>query len=452
MNSNHLVPKFVLGSVLIYLVISLLAFITGSNWQVFKRVNLIADIVKQDSAKSSVAETDSAATAAPVAVEKKASKDFGLYTKANLITNFNSDTNQPSLIRFLEKLHDLKTGKKRKIRVGYFGDSMIEGDLLTQTLRKLLQKEFGGWGVGFVPITSQVSKLRQTVTTNYSGGWKDDNFKTDADKKNLFLSGHIFRGHDDWVEMKDQTIPDSSGSIEKALLFGYAGEAVPVKINNAAVVLKADKRFNRMVLNNNASRSIRLAVENENLPVYGISFESSSGIIVDNFSFRGISGIEFSKIDSSFLAEIAAGNAYDLLIFQYGVNVLFRPNEKNFNWYARMIIPVINKIKNCFSDADMLIVSTADRAFRYDDEYKSAIGIDSLIRIQATAAYQANCSFYNQFSTMGGHNSIVDWASRTPSLANKDYVHPNFRGADTLANFFYHAIMKDYQKYIHTLK
>lgn len=47
-------------------------------------------------------------------------------------------------------------------------------------------------------------------------------------------------------------------------------------------------------------------------------------------------------------------------------------------------------------------------------------------------AYETGSSFYNQFASMGGTNSIVDWAKRNPSLANKDYVHPNHRGAEVL--------------------
>ncbi|MEI9959351.1 MAG: hypothetical protein WDM90_24230 [Ferruginibacter sp.] len=88
----------------------------------------------------------------------------------------------------------------------------------------------------------------------------------------------------------------------------------------------------------------------------------------------------------------------------------------------------------------------------YDGEYKSAKGIDSLIKIQAAIAYQTGCNFYNQFETMGGKNSIVQWADAKPSLANKDYVHPNGRGADSLGVSFFRAIMKDYKKYLNTIK
>jgi lysophospholipase L1-like esterase len=50
---------------------------------------------------------------------------------------------------------------------------------------------------------------------------------------------------------------------------------------------------------------------------------------------------------------------------------------------------------------------------------------------------------------MGGKNSIVDWANQKPSLANKDYVHPNHKGAEILANYLFEAFMSEYGKYTH---
>ena len=67
-------------------------------------------------------------------------------------------------------------------------------------------------------------------------------------------------------------------------------------------------------------------------------------------------------------------------------------------------------------------------------------------------AYETGSSFYNQFASMGGTNSIVDWAKRNPSLANKDYVHPNHRGAEVLGGFMYEAILNEYKKYTRTRK
>jgi hypothetical protein len=450
MNSNRRVLIFTLGSITVYLLLSVIAAFTGFDWAPFKKINLVADIIKPAALK--IIPADSLETIHPIAADKLQHTDFSLYSRPNFITNFNADTSQPSLANFLQKLHALKAGKKRKIRIGYFGDSMIEGDLLTQTLRKFMQKEFGGNGVGFVPITSQVSQFRQTVSDYYSDGWQDENFKTST-PGNVFFSGHLFRSKGDWVEMADKTITDSTAIIEKSLLCGYITQPVSITVDNVVLPVTASNGFNRILLAKDQKPKIKIMVADQRLPVYGISFESESGVIVDNFSFRGISGVELGKLDTSFLNAInKAGPYYDLLVFQYGVNVLYKPNDVNFAWYQKKFLPVVQKIKHSFPTADILVISTADRAFSYNGEYKSATGIDSLIKIQAAIAYQTGCSFYNQFATMGGKNSIVQWATSNPSLANRDYVHPNNRGADILGTRFYDAIMKDYKKYLTTLK
>lgn len=457
MNANRRVLHFVVYAIGIYLLASIVAAALDWKWRPARRINLISDITKKhpgddfdETDSLNNPDTSQILTITPPLKDK--TSDFNLYRTAHLITNFNVDTNAVVVERFIKKLYELKNGKKQKIRIAYFGDSMIEGDLLTQTLRKLLQQMFGGSGVGFVPITSQVSQFRTTVTDNYSGGWQDDNFKTDADKSRLFISGHTFKSSGDWVQMKDQTVKDTADIIEKSLLCGYVSHPVNITVNNAPMTIHADKLFNRIVLDKSKNTSIKLSVADIQLPAYGISFESASGITLDNFSFRGITGIEFARIDSSFLKAIDAENPYDLVIFQYGVNLLFRPNDKNFNWYGRAMLPIIKKLINCFPEANFLLVSTADRAFRYGGQYRSAIGIDSLVKVQAALAYETGISFYNQFESMGGTNSIVEWAAHNPSWANKDYVHPNHRGAEILGQYFFQAILNDYEKYVKSKK
>lgn len=447
MNSNRRVLDFVVYSTSILILVSLCTSFFHFKNTSLNNINLVADLIKKD---SSVTE-DTTGGLAGIKITQKAHEDFALYRKGHFITDFNTDTMAPSLSAFARKLHELKTGKKQKVRIAYFGDSMIEGDLLTQTLRKLLQQTFGGSGVGFVPVMSKVAQFRQTVSSNYSDGWEEVSFRSGSSRQ-LFFSGHLYHTSNASVRMTDQTITDTTAILEKSILCGHLPRPVAITVNNRTVTVRANRSFNRIVLDNDRSTGITLAVANDQLPVYGISFESASGIVVDNFSFRGISGTEWGGIDSSFLESIEENNPYDLIVFQYGVNVLYKPNDKNFNWYAKGMLPVIKKFRSCFSQADFLLVSTADRAFRYGTQYRSAVGIDSLIKVQAALAYETGSCFYNQFETMGGTNSIVDWANRKPSLANKDYVHPNHRGAEVLGNYFYEAIMNDYEKYVHALK
>ena len=68
----------------------------------------------------------------------------------------------------------LRQTKQRVVRIAYFGDSFIEGDILTAHIRELLQSRYGGCGVGFIDIKSQIAGFRTTVT-EFSSGWTEYN-------------------------------------------------------------------------------------------------------------------------------------------------------------------------------------------------------------------------------------------------------------------------------------
>ena len=57
----------------------------------------------------------------------------------------------------------------RPVRIAYFGDSFVEGDILSCDLREQLQTQFGGNGVGWVDCASQIYGFRQTVRHSFEG-------------------------------------------------------------------------------------------------------------------------------------------------------------------------------------------------------------------------------------------------------------------------------------------
>lgn len=443
MNHNRRVPALVFLFTFILLSCSILQYFFDWKWQPLQRINVVADIVKEN---KRVGNDSSDKKEDVIIVQKDGSKkEFFLYKIGGLITDFNADTAAPSLQILIQKLYALKQGKKAKVRIAYFGDSMIEGDLITETLRKLLQAAFGGAGVGFVSTAAADAPYRTTLN-HYATGWTDKNFKTEkGDSKALYISGHSFYSGNGYITMTDKTIKDSVTLIEKSILCGQGNSSVLV--NGNAVSVNTSFPVNRILLDNSTAHFIKVNVNNAAMPVYGLSFESQAGVFVDNFSFRGISGVEFAKIDTAFLRAAAENNPYDLIILQYGINQMFRPNEVNYHWYTKVMTPSVTNMRNAFSQSDMLIISAGDRAFRYGDEYKTAVGIDSLIKVQAHIAEAAHASFYNLYESMGGYGTIVSWANASPSLANKDYIHPNIRGADILGHHLFDAIMKDYKKY-----
>jgi lysophospholipase L1-like esterase len=446
MNATKKVFWFVLIFTFIHTSISFLSILFNFSLRDFDNVNILTELFPSAkiNQKSIHPELIKDSINVNKVIEQKANFDFSLYKKAKLITNFRTNDSAPSsLPNLMKSLHEIKNGKKRKIRIAYFGDSMIEGDLLTQTLRKLMQKEFGGSGVGFLPLDCVSADFRITARTKNSG-WDEYNFK--KTNKDLYPSGHVFYSdHGDFTAVNNDV--QNPLSIEKSLICGKVMNDNVIFFNNQPINIKSESLVNRIKLSNDDNKTINLKIKDNSIPVYGVSFESESGVIIDNFSYRGISGIELSKIETTLLESLAKNNPYDLIVFQYGVNLLFRPNDVNFNYYERAFNNVLNKFTNAFPNSEFLLISTADRAFRYNGEYKSAIGIDSLVKTQATLAYESGIAFYNQFESMGGKNSIVEWVNQSPSLAGRDYVHPNAKGAEFLANYFFEALMNDYKKY-----
>ena len=410
---------------LIYLVASLFSSAFGIEYEPFNKVNLVSDVFKKEEEEKKVQNI--------VVVQQSKKKqntnsvlDFNLYQKPEFVTNFQTGDSIVALPILAEKLTELKKTGKKKIRIAYFGDSMIEGDLLTQTLRKLFQQEFGGQGVGFLPLASNVAQFRQTARIS-SKGWESINFMTPK-AYNMYISGHKFKGAGSGT-YQDNTFMNPALEVEKSIIFGKVEDG-SLEVNGVAESIHGANLVNRKVLVNNTSNTIKIKSNSSEMPLFGVSFESQYGVILDNFSFRGITGVELNKINEDFQKAIQEANSYDLIVFQYGVNLLFRPKDTNYTHYEKMMNPILARMKQAFPKTDFLLVSTADRAFRYGGEYKTAIGIPNLIQTQAKLALDHQMAFYNQFESMGGENSIVRWAGQNPPLAKPLGPGQPFRRGD----------------------
>ncbi|UAY52424.1 SGNH/GDSL hydrolase family protein [Ferruginibacter albus] len=411
-----------------------------------RRVSILADIQK-DSLRDKIAISNTT-DCTTVAKQNISIKNYATYN--GLI---NSSGKEFALQDFLQKLLELKQKKRKKIRIAYFGDSMIEGDLITADIREQLQNIFGGGGVGFVPVTSIVAGFRQTVIHSFSSDWKDVNFKSD-DKagSDLFISGHsFFAGENSWVSYKTVNRPHLNSFNTVSVLYGKPAEgesnSATLTINGNAQAITATGLFNSFETKVNEGKELKLGFSSPDIPLYGAAMEADSGIVVDNFSFRGISGVEFKYFSEEFLKQVQQERPYDLLVFQYGPNLLFKPNLTDFSWYQKMMLPVLKKIHGSIPDADMLIISTADKSFKYDDGWHTAKGVQPLIDVQYGMAKNCGADFFNLYNAMGGEDKMVSWVQGDTVYANKDYTHVNFKGAHRFGNYIFNAIMKEYDDF-----
>ena len=116
----------------------------------------------------------------------------------------------------------------------------------------------------------------------------------------------------------------------------------------------------------------------DSIPFYGFNFDNGKGIHVDNFSSRGNSGLPLGSLNVDLMNAFQQKLGYDLIILQFGTNVL-NYGSLNYSWYERKMTSVVKHIKECFPGAAILIITTADKSTKYDMEMKSDSAVSPLV-------------------------------------------------------------------------
>jgi len=126
----------------------------------------------------------------------------------------------------------LKNAKSKTVRIAHYGDSMIEGDLISSDIREALQNKFGGNGVGWLGIVSQDITFRLTTKHSYStGNWETASVYTNNPKSlPIGISGEasVPKGNA-WVKYETTTAKR------------YLKDKLKVKLSKLAVVSDLDR-------------------------------------------------------------------------------------------------------------------------------------------------------------------------------------------------------------------
>lgn len=372
--------------------------------------------------------------------------DFTSYT--GILNYAVRDTTASGLEHFLAALEALKTGKRKKVRIAYFGDSMIEGDLITEDLRDSLQVLFGGSGVGFVPITSVVAGFRTTITHTFSKDWKDYSYK-ELPPANILLgmSGHTFvPGDGSWIRYAPVHKHNLDKFEEVSLLYGPASGG-NISVNDRQYALNGHGPVNTLSWKQDSAHpnvTIKWA-GGSSLPFYGVCFEADNGVYVDNYSFRGISGIELGKLSRQLVEQMQSEHPYDLVVLHYGANMLWKPELTDYSWYGRPMKKVMDSLRNNLPNTSFLVITTADKSYRKGGNWMTAPGVPALVKTQHELAKEHGTAYWNLYAAMGGDGSMVQWVEGDPALANKDYTHFNRQGAAKVGALLYKAMMDEYK-------
>jgi hypothetical protein len=348
----------------------------------------------------------------------------------------------------------LDSKSKKTVRVAFFGDSYIEGDIFSADLRSNLQSQYGGKGVGFMPLSSQTASFRKTIKHSFSG-WNSQSIIDSKDYSIIGISGYGFRPDKGaWTKYSGVKMPHLE-FVEQANLIYYLPEgnaSLSYRINNEkesrTVDLKPSSKIARYDITADSIGTIQFNFlsDNRNLHVYGVSLQDKSGVVVDNFSLRGSPGTTLKLLPENTLKQTDSLLGYDLIILQYGLNVM-SANRKNYSTYQKGMQETVEHLKKCFPHSSILLLSVGDRSMNRNGEYVTMPGVSAMVSCQQAVCVETGIVFWNLFEAMGGSGSMVEMVKTKPPKASKDYTHLNFEGGKYLGEILFKSIMFEKKRY-----
>ncbi|MDR1745840.1 MAG: hypothetical protein LBR49_01005 [Tannerella sp.] len=332
----------------------------------------------------------------------------------------------------------------RPVRIAFLGDSFVEGDILLADLRAKLQAKFGGRGVGFVPVASVVEQYRPTVYQR-SKGWKTYSLLSHRQHRYV-LSGMLFEAEGGEATVTFKMVNTYPGLEEvSSVKFLYSrNDSAELRLtgNGARDTFTATLPATESVRQYEVHATFRDGTfrfrHAKGLQALGVALEDERGVVVDNFSLRSNSGVPLGGLDEGSCRELGKVRPYDLIVLQYGLNVATE-DVRQYGWYRDRMVQVIQHLRVCFPETDILMLSVSDRSYYSDGAYRTMPAVVSLRNAQRETALRTHIAFWDTFRAMGGENGMVRYVKQ--HWASKDHTHLSFRGGRELAVALFNALM-----------
>jgi len=346
------------------------------------------------------------------------------------------------------------------LRILHFGDSQLENDRMTSLLRYRLQKIFGGSGCGLVPAIPLYSG-NPTFREEYEGNWIR---YTGFGKRDSMLE-HDCYGIMSCFTSVPVPIEDELPTLKfkfikgrKASKYSKLNLYLHSTADNGAIVMQFNYTISDTLTNIHQgyqvlsfkppyeSAKVEMQFDlAEGGRIYGIGFDSGSGIQVDNIAMRGSSGLEFTKSNRQTLDTMINDLNTGMIILQFGGNVV--PYITNVNYYKIAFKRELSYIKELFPNVAILVIGPADMSTKKNGKFITYPTLEPVRDALRDAALESNCSFWDMYEAMGGENSIQNFVLAEPPLARTDYIHFSSKGANMMAVMFFDAMMLEYGRF-----
>ncbi|GAB4329541.1 MAG: GDSL-type esterase/lipase family protein [Flammeovirgaceae bacterium] len=370
--------------------------------------------------------------------------------------DLNEITYDSLLNPFFELLADYEKNKDSKIHILHIGDSHIQADFFTESVRESFCEDdrFQIASRGFVfPYKAAQTNNPLNYSVQTTGSWKGFRSALQSHQSQWGLAGVTAITYDSTAtitlsvsHLKQCSLyfqclkifypnDDHQQSFVPYLKLKNGEKITESKIENGLIIFELDK----------PQDTITIAFQKKNpqqkqFIMQGIMLENEKKGII--YSASGVNGAEFSTYFrcKSFFSQLAQLNP-QLLIISLGTNDAYQLNFDSTLFRANVHY-MTDRIREVLPNTPLLFTTPGDskRRRKYVN-YENDKARNVLIDLGKDLGF----AVWDFYKIMGGFKSIDKWVKH--QLAQKDMLHLTQKGYRLQGELFYDALNKSYQRY-----
>ena len=378
-------------------------------------------------------------------------KNYGIHAE-------NEISNSEHLSDFFERLYQLQKGTSQQVNIIQIGDSHIQADLFSGTVRQNIQKDFGNAGRGLI-VPGKVARTNEAynIVTSSPFRWDAKRCIFPDQPLPIGVGGITISIQEPNANLRIKTINYSSMdySFDRVTLFyqkdltsynfvirdsaqqdlAFIGPFTFEPFPNSSKVVLPKKR-NEII--------IQALPPNPNqiqATIFGISLENGKNGVI--YHAIGVNGAKYRHYnDAKYFAEQTAPLYPDLFILSLGTNEALDypyidPQLSNH------IDKLIESLKANNPGVKFLLTVPPDS---YRKKTRRNPGIERVRDVIIGYANQHQLAYWDLYGAAGGKHSADVY--RKNKLLQPDGVHFTRDGYELQGNLLYDALMKGYNTYV----
>jgi lysophospholipase L1-like esterase len=359
---------------------------------------------------------------------------------------------------FFNELLQLKVKGKGKINIIHIGDSHIQGDYLTDVVRRNFQHDFGNAGRGLiVPYRIAGTNEPANFRTASSAPWKS--------KRCTYPNQPLPIGIGGLTIATDQPDADFSIRVNNSAQSNYSFNAVTLffqkdstsfhfairDTSNAELAhigpypdgpfVNSSRALLPHAVDQISIRTIKSNEKQHQATIFGVNLENGQNGML--YHAIGVNGAKYIHYNAAIhFARQTQALHPSVFIISLGTN-----EAADYPAVDRLIPQHIDKLVQALSlfnpQAKFILVTPPD-SFRR--KIKPNPGIETVRNYIIQYAVENGLAFWDMYKATGGKDSATQWKNK--GLLRPDGIHFSKDGYAYQGDLFYNAIMKSYNNYV----